>query len=66
MAFCYGQELVARLIDFYMQKESPVNCFGEKQVQMGNYQDPKFDALIETLGEMIPRAYSFCNIGPKK
>ena len=52
----FKEQLIARLIDFYLQKDSPVKCFGDKKNIMGNnYIQPKFDVVIQILAEMIPR-----------
>ncbi len=33
--FAFKNEFIARLLDFFLEKDSPLNCYGEKKHNLG-------------------------------
>jgi hypothetical protein len=57
MTYLYRKEFIAVLIDFYLEKASPLQNFSEKKHQMGNrYAEPAFNPLVQTVAVMVRRA----------
>lgn len=56
--YLYQKQMVAYLIDFYLEKRSPLgNEISEHKHSMGNrYTNPEFDPLIQTLAILIRRS----------
>jgi len=57
MFYLYQKEFIAVLLDFYLEKRSPIPEFSEKKHSMGNkYTEPEFHTLLQTVAIMIRRA----------
>jgi len=57
MHYLYQKEFIAVLIDFYLDKRSPLVGFSEKKHTIGNrYTEPELNALVQTVSLMIRRA----------
>ena len=57
MSFLYQKEFIAVLIDFYLEKRSPIPYFSEKKHSLGNrYVEPEFNSLIQTVAIMVRRS----------
>lgn len=57
--YAFKREMIYRLIDFFLQKESPLYKKGETRTEMGNRTvQPKFTPLISTIGFLIRHAYT--------
>lgn len=57
MNFLYQHEFIAVLIDFYLEKKSPLINYSEKKHSMGNrYVEPDFNGLLQTVAQMVQRA----------
>ena len=56
--YLYGQQMIALLIDFFLEKKSPLgNEISEHKHSMGNrYSSPEFDALIQTVAILVRRS----------
>ena len=54
----YGQGFISILIDFYLEKRSPLINFSEKKHSMGDrYVEPDFQGVIQIIANMVQRAY---------
>ncbi len=57
MAFLYKKEFISVLIDFFLEKRSPLSNANDKRVPIGNkYGNPQFDSLIQTIAVMLQRS----------
>ena len=58
MKYLFQHEFISVLIDFYLEKKSPVPELSEKKHSMGNrYTDPEFNPLIQTIACMVVRSH---------
>jgi hypothetical protein len=51
----FSKEMIAVLLDFYLDKHSPLVNFSEKKHMIGNRMC-NFDALLQTVAHMVSRA----------
>ena len=57
ISFLFQRQFIAVLIDFFLEKKSPVPELSEKKHSMGNrYVEPAFDPLIQTLALLVRRS----------
>jgi hypothetical protein len=57
-----NKNLISKLIDFYLENESP-KAIGKKRQAMGsNYASPPFDPLILSISYIV-RNYPFIDMG---
>lgn len=57
VAYLYKKEFIAVLIDFYLEKKSPVPHLSDKKHSIGNrYTDPEFSPLIQCISNLVRRA----------
>ena len=57
ISFLFQKQFIAILIDFFLEKKSPIPEFSEKKYSMGNrYVEPAFDPLIQTLELLVRRS----------
>lgn len=54
--FLFKKEFIAVLIDFFLEKRSPLQNYSEKKFSMsGRYANPSFDSLIQTVLILLQR-----------
>ena len=59
LEFLFSREMISKLIDFVLMKESPFYKTGESRYEMGNrLVNPKFAPLITTLSIMLRHSYT--------
>ncbi len=59
LEYLYSKEMIAKLIDFFLMKESPFYKAGENRYEMGNrLVNPKFAGLISTLSTLIRHSFT--------
>ena len=62
IAYLYKREMIAVLMDFFLEKRSPLVGFAEKKHPIaGRYTNPPFDALLQVLSILIQRANNKLN-----
>lgn len=55
--YLYKREFIAVLIDFYLEKRSPLKDFSEKKHSIGNrFADPEYKPLVQTIAILVRRA----------
>eukprot|EP00828_Plagiopyla_frontata_P046814 TRINITY_DN845_c0_g1_i6.p1 TRINITY_DN845_c0_g1~~TRINITY_DN845_c0_g1_i6.p1 ORF type:complete len:701 (-),score=51.22 TRINITY_DN845_c0_g1_i6:185-2287(-) len=54
IAYPYSKDIIAQFIDFFLEKQSPIQIINTKKVSMGNnYTQPQFDYLLKTVTYLI-------------
>lgn len=70
MVYMVNKGIVTRLIDFFLENDSPKAIGGMRRQQMGsNYANPPFDYLISTVAMVarsMPRLFSLSDLNPNE
>lgn len=61
MAYMVNKKLISKLIDFFMENDSPLAVGKKRQLMGSNYANPPLDPLILTIS-LIVRHYPYINM----
>ena len=65
IAYLYKKEMIAILMDFFLEKRSPLVNFSDKKHPIADrYTNPPFDSLLQILSILIQRANN--KLSPEK